>query len=95
MPLRSPTHSSYSEPPYWYYPIRQSLGAAQLLAGDAASAEETFRASLVRAPNNGWALYGLSEVFKKRGNEASAKASKELLEKAWLGDTRSLKLANL
>ena len=86
---------AYSEPPYWYYPIRQSLGAAQLLAGDAASAEETFRASLVRAPNNGWALYGLTEVFKRRGDGASAKAAQQLLEKAWLGDERSLNLANL
>ena len=86
---------AYSEPPYWYYPIRQSLGAAQLLAGDVTSAEETFRASLVRAPNNGWALYGLSEVFKRRGDGASAKAAQQLLEKAWLGDMRSLNLANL
>ena len=86
---------AYTEPPYWYYPIRQSLGAVQLLAGDLDNAEHTFRASLVRAPNNGWALYGLTEVFKRRGDEASAKAAQQLLDKAWMGDTRTLNLARL
>jgi tetratricopeptide (TPR) repeat protein len=85
----------YTEPPYWYYPIRQSLGAVQLLSGDLAGAEETFRASLVRAPNNGWALYGLEEVFKRRGDDVNAKAAQQLLDKAWLGDVRTLNLASL
>jgi hypothetical protein len=30
---------AYSEPPYWYYPTRQSLGAALLVAGDLDRAE--------------------------------------------------------
>jgi tetratricopeptide (TPR) repeat protein len=37
---------AYSEPPYWYYPIRQSLGAALLLAGDLDNAERVLRESL-------------------------------------------------
>jgi tetratricopeptide (TPR) repeat protein len=86
---------SYNEPPYWYYPIRQSLGAVQVLAGDLENAETTFRASLARAPNNGWALYGLTQVYKKRGDEASAQAAQQLLDKAWLGDARTLDLARL
>lgn len=87
--------SSYTEPPYWYYPIRQSLGASQLMAGNLAGAEETFRASLVRAPNNGWALFGLTQVFKRRGDEADAKAAQQLLDDAWVGDLRTLNLASL
>jgi tetratricopeptide (TPR) repeat protein len=86
---------AYSEPPYWYYPIRQSLGAVQVLAGDLENAEATFRASLARAPNNGWALYGLTQTCTKRGDEASAQAAKQLLDKAWLGDTRTLDLGRL
>jgi tetratricopeptide (TPR) repeat protein len=86
---------AYNEPPYWYYPIRQSLGAAQTLAGDLDKAEQAFRASLARAPNNGWALYGLREVYKRRGDEAGAQAAKQLLDNAWLGDARSLDLEKL
>jgi tetratricopeptide (TPR) repeat protein len=85
----------YSEPPYWYYPTRQSLGAMQLLAGDASQAEETFRASLARTPNNGWALYGLMEVYKRRGDEKSAQATKKLLDKAWMGGPEALSVARL
>ena len=86
---------AYSEPPYWYYPTRQSLGAALLLAGDLDRAEEVLRASLVRTPNNGWALFGLMRVYKQRGDEPSAQAAKQLLDKAWMGEMRTLSLARL
>jgi tetratricopeptide (TPR) repeat protein len=86
---------SYNEPPYWYYPIRQSLGALQLLAGDLDNAEQSLRASLVRTPNNGWALYGLTQVYQRRGDKASAQAAQELLDKAWLGKPGALDLARL
>ena len=86
---------AYSEPPYWYYPVRQSLGGALLLAGDLDKAEEVLRASLVRTPNNGWALFGLMTVYKQRGDEASAQAAKQLLDKAWMGEMRTLNLARL
>lgn len=86
---------AYSEPPYWYYPTRQSLGAALLLAGQLDEAEDVLRASLARAPNNGWALFGLMRVYQRRGDEASAQAAKQLLDKAWLGEPRALNLARL
>jgi hypothetical protein len=53
------------------------------------------RASLVRTPNNGWALFGLMEVYKQRGDKPSAQAAKQLLDKAWMGDMRTLTLARL
>src|SRR5262249_612548 len=43
----------YQEPPYWYYPVRQSLGAAYLKAGRSKEAVATFEAALKEAPNNG------------------------------------------
>jgi tetratricopeptide (TPR) repeat protein len=86
---------AYSEPPFWYYPTRQSLGAALLLAGDLDKAEDVLRASLARTPNNGWALFGLMEVYKQRGDEPSAQAAKQLLDKAWMGEMRTLRLARL
>jgi tetratricopeptide (TPR) repeat protein len=85
----------YMEPPYWYYPVRQSLGAALLAAGDLDGAEMAFRESLARTPNNGWSLYGLSEVYKKRGDKRGAQAAEELLSRAWVGSREQLGLAKL
>jgi tetratricopeptide (TPR) repeat protein len=85
----------YSEPPYWYFPVRQSLGAVLLLSGDLERAEQAFRVSLLRAPNNGWALYGLLQVYQKLGNMPAATQVEKLLDKAWAGDRGSLQLARL
>ena len=73
------------EPPYWYYPVRQSLGAAQLRAGRLDAAEQTFRASLARTPGNGWALRGLVEVYRQRGDAAALSAAQQRFDSTWLG----------
>ena len=63
----------YMEPPYWYHPVRRSLAAAQLAAGQADDAIQTFRDSLVRTPNDAYALYGLAQALKaKRMTDAAA-----------------------
>jgi tetratricopeptide (TPR) repeat protein len=85
----------YMEPPYWYYPVRQSLGAALLQAGRAKEAAEAFQASLKAAPNNGWAIYGMIEAQKKLGDEAGAKASQAALTKTWVGPRDLLDLSRL
>jgi tetratricopeptide (TPR) repeat protein len=76
---------AYMEPPYWYYPLRQSLGAVQLAAGQPAAAEQAFRESLIRVPNNPWALYGLMQAYQALGDTASAAEIGQLFEKAWAG----------
>lgn len=86
---------AYMEPAYWYYPIRQSLGAVLLQKGDLDGAEKAFRSSLVRVPNNGWALYGLAEVYKQRGDEKRAAATEQLLTQTWAGDRDQLSLNRL
>ena len=43
----------YMEPPYWYYPVHQSLGAALLRSGKNREAAEAFTTALARSPNNG------------------------------------------
>jgi Tfp pilus assembly protein PilF len=86
---------AYMEPPYWYYPVRQSLGAVRLQRGDLDGAEQAFRDSLAQTPNNGWALYGLAEVYKKRGDAKRAAAAEELLDRAWAGNRGQLDLARL
>jgi tetratricopeptide (TPR) repeat protein len=50
---------AYTEPPYWYYPVRQSLAAALLQAGRLDEAEQQFQRSLARAPANSWSYFGL------------------------------------
>jgi tetratricopeptide (TPR) repeat protein len=85
----------YMEPPYWYYPVRQSLGAALLQAGRAAEAVDAFKAALKEAPNDGWAIYGLMEAQKKLGDDAGAKVSEAELAKAWIGPRDLLDLSKL
>lgn len=72
---------SYTEPPYWYYPVEQTLGAVLLGEGDAEGAVEQFRAALVRHPNNAWSLYGLMKAQEAAG-KAEASYTAALLQKA-------------
>ncbi len=85
----------YMEPPYWYYPVRQSLAAAQLEAGDAEAAADTFRQSLVNTPNNGWALWGLMQAQEAIGDQDGAKVTADLLAQAWAGPDGLLTLERL
>jgi tetratricopeptide (TPR) repeat protein len=75
----------YLEPPFWYYPVRQSLGAALIMAGRPADAEDVLRQSLIDAPNNGWALYGLMEAQKAQGDDMAAAETAKLFDAAWAG----------
>ncbi|MEE1877264.1 hypothetical protein [Altererythrobacter litoralis] len=85
----------YNEPPYWYYPIAQSLGASLYDAGQYREASGAFREALFKAPNNGWALYGLAQAEKKLGNRLEAKAAEAALAKAWAGDRDWLRMERL
>jgi tetratricopeptide (TPR) repeat protein len=85
----------YLEPPYWYYPVRQSQAAALLQAGKAEEAERVFQRSLIDFPNNAWSLYGLMEAQKARGDEAGADGTGKLLEAAFAGDDGDLDLSRL
>jgi tetratricopeptide (TPR) repeat protein len=85
----------YTEPPYWYYPVRQSLAATLLRMGELAAAEDAFRASLVQAPNNGWALFGLREVYRRMGRADAAAEIDRRLDEAWAGDRNVLDVSRL
>ncbi len=61
----------YMEPPFWYYPTRQSLGKALLSAGKAAQAEAVYRRDLQDYPRNGWSLFGLIQSLKAQGKNTS------------------------
>jgi tetratricopeptide (TPR) repeat protein len=85
----------YLEPPYWYYPVRQSLAAARLQTGDIDGAIVAFRKSLEQAPNNAWALFGLAEGYRRQGKEPEARDADARFQRAWLGPSGQLALGRL
>jgi tetratricopeptide (TPR) repeat protein len=85
----------YMEPPFWYYPVRQSLGAALYKAGKYAEAREAFTKALEQSPNNGWVLYGLAATNRETGLKAEAEAADAALKRAWAGDPRWLRMERL
>ena len=72
----------YDEPPPWFYPVRQTLGAVQLAAGHAKDAEAVYRQDLKEHPENGWALFGLAASLKAQ-NSPKAQEAQDRFEKAW------------
>lgn len=86
---------SYTEPPWWYYPVRQSLGATLMMAGDPAGAETVFREALAKVPNNGWALWGLAQAQRAQGNDKAAAESEGAFQRVWAGTVSTPQLAGL
>jgi tetratricopeptide (TPR) repeat protein len=74
---------NYNEPPDWYYPTRQSLGAVLLEAGRAAEAESVYWQDLREKPENGWSLFGLAKALRAQGKHDQAAAIEARFEKAW------------
>ena len=62
----------FTEPPPWYFPVRQALGAVLLQAGRAADAEAVYREDLKRNPGNGWSLFGLAQSLRAQGKTDEA-----------------------
>lgn len=71
----------YTEPPFWYYPTRQSLGAVLLDVGRPAEAEAVFREDLEQYPHNGWSLFGLIQSLEAQGKDPGELTTK--FERMW------------
>jgi tetratricopeptide (TPR) repeat protein len=85
----------YSEPPSWFYPMRESLGAALFLNGRVSEAEQVFREDLRRNPRNPRSLFGLLQVLQSQGgNSYDAGFVQYELSVAWKGDLEQLSLQN-
>jgi tetratricopeptide (TPR) repeat protein len=74
---------AYDEPSDWFFPVRHQLRAALLRAGKAQDAEVVYREDLRRHPDNGWALYGLTQALTAQGKAADAQAARQQFETAW------------
>ena len=75
----------YMEPPFWYYPIRHSLGKVLLERDKAAEAEALYRQDLVRFPENGWSLFGLAASLRAQGKTREAAEVQQRFERVWQG----------
>jgi len=83
----------YDEPPDWYMPIRQRLGAVLLAAGRPKEAEKAFREDLVQRPENGWSLHGLAQSLTAQGRAREAAKVEERFRAAW--KTADVQLAGM
>ncbi len=73
----------YIEPPAWFYPVRQTLGAILLEAGRAQEAEAVYRKDLEQYRANGWSLFGLMTALEEQGKRDEAAAVTAEFEEAW------------
>lgn len=71
----------YSEPPFWFQPVRHNLGAVLLLAGRPGDAETVYREDLRLHPENGWALHGLVHSLQAQRKDAAHENAR--LQTAW------------
>ena len=71
----------YTEPPLWHYPVRQTLGEAQIRAGEFSAAKETFAEDLIHFPANPWSLFGLESAQRQLGENVGELTDQR--EHAW------------
>jgi len=76
----------YGEPPDWYHPVRESLGAALLRAGKAAEAEAVFRDDLKRHRRNPRSLFGLKRALEAQNKTRQAELVGLEFRRAWKGE---------
>jgi tetratricopeptide (TPR) repeat protein len=85
---------SYNEPPDWFYPTRESLGAGLLAARRADDAAAVFRTDLERNPRNGRSLFGLWQALLAQGRTADAVRVEREFRQAWSHADVKLKLSD-
>ncbi|HEX8797215.1 MAG TPA: hypothetical protein VF772_01320 [Terriglobales bacterium] len=85
----------YDEPADWFFPVRESLGAALLMNGDAVGAEKVFREDLERNPRNPRSLWGLHQALLEQKRDYDAGFIQRQFDASWKGGSQSLKLDDL
>lgn len=73
----------YTEPPFWYYPTRQSLGNAQLMAGQYKQAEAVYQKDLEDYPRNGWSMFGLMKALEAQDRAEDAAEVEARFNNVW------------
>ena len=75
----------YGEPPLWLQPVRHTLGAVYMKAGQPAEAERVYRKDLDQWRGNGWSLFGLARALEEQGRTDEAATVRAEFERAWAG----------
>lgn len=86
---------NYGEPPDWYFPVRESLGAAMLRSGNASGAEKVFREDLAKNPRNPRSLFGLRESLQAQKRTYDAQFVDKQFQDAWKKSDVKLTVAEL
>lgn len=86
---------SYDEPPPWFMPMRESLGAAVLRSGDAAGAEAIFRDGIRRSVRNGRMLFGLLKSLEAQQKKEAAEFVRSEFEREWKAGNPVLRLEEM
>jgi tetratricopeptide (TPR) repeat protein len=86
---------NYGEPPEWFYPVRESLGGALMLNGEAERAEAVFRADLEQYPRNPRSLFGLMKSLEAQKKSADVEEVRREFEAAWKNADVPLELGDL
>ncbi|MEM9384916.1 MAG: hypothetical protein AAGA68_07625 [Pseudomonadota bacterium] len=79
----------YLEPAMWYYPVRQSLGAALVEAQRPSEAVDVFEQALVQDPDQVLLLFGLSQALKAAGDQERAREIASRFAERWAGEQRA------
>lgn len=74
---------NYDEPPDWFFSVRHHLGAVLIDAGKFAKAIKVYDDDLKIYRENGWALIGLMNAYKKNGDKKKYEETKRRFEVAW------------
>jgi tetratricopeptide (TPR) repeat protein len=86
---------AYDEPPDWYLPPRESLGAVLFLDGRASEAETVFRAELKQHAKNPRALFGLAECLRAEGKSGEEAEVRKQFEEGWKHADVQLRMEDL
>jgi tetratricopeptide (TPR) repeat protein len=85
----------YDEPPDWFFPVRESLGAVLLSSGNALEAEKVFREDLDHNPRNPRSLFGLREALKAQKRDYDAGFIQKQFDASWKGTGPALQMGDL
>ena len=73
----------YDEPPTWFYPCRNNLGAVLIEAAKYDEAQKIYEEDLKEIPENGWALFGLHQALLKQNKNNEAISVEKRFKEAW------------
>ena len=88
--LQEKEFGTFMDPPTWWYPLRRSLAAAYLKAGDFAKAEAEANASLRSWKHDPLALWVLGKAQLAQGRAAEGEKTLFEARKLWRGDFDSV-----